>query len=257
MNTCELFSLKDRVAVVTGARRGIGAAIAVMMAEAGADISISDIDVATGELDRVAENIRQTGRRALAVKVDASSKTDWENMVNLTVKEFGKIDILVNNAGGGRGGTLLTCPEEDWDFTMNVNLKSVYLGCKIIAPYLKAQKKGAIININSVESLKAVLQRSHPYAVTKSAMTMITKGLARELAKSGIRVNEIAPGSIRTEMMRHFWDTPDFQERMKANSMWGRMAEPEEIGSIAVFLASDAASWVNGVTLVADGGALC
>jgi len=257
MNTCELFSLKDRVAVITGARRGIGAAIATLMAGAGADVSISDIDVSTGELDKVAENIRQTGRRALAVKVDASLKTDWENMVNLTIKEFGKIDILVNNAGGGRGGTLLTCPEEDWDFTMNVNLKSVYLGCKIVAPYLINQKKGAIININSVESLKAVLPRSHPYAITKSAMTMITKGLARELAKSGIRVNEIAPGSIKTEMMRYVWGQPGFDERMKQFSMWGRMAEPEEIGSVAVFLASDAASWVNGATIVADGGALC
>jgi len=152
---------------------------------------------------------------------------------------------------------LLTCPEPDWDFTFNVNLKSVYLGCKIVVPHMKAQKKGNIININSVESLRAVLDHSHPYAVTKSAMTAVTRGLARELAKSGIRVNEIAPGSIRTEMMRHFWSKPDFQEQMKRNSMWGRMAEPEEIGSVAVFLASDAASWVNGATIVADGGSLC
>jgi NAD(P)-dependent dehydrogenase (short-subunit alcohol dehydrogenase family) len=254
MSVNDLFSLKDKVAIVTGARRGIGAAVALMFAEAGANVSINDIEAQSGELEQVAEKIRALGRRALPMKVDASSKADWEAMVKKTVEEFGKIDILVNNAGGGKGGSLLLAPEEDWDFTMNLNLKSVYLGCKLVVPYMKQQKKGNIINMNSVESLRAVLINSHAYAVTKAGMNSITRGLAKELAKSGIRVNEIAPGSIRTEMMRHFWDKPDFQERMKAGSMWGRMAEPEEIASVALFLASDAASWVSGATIVADGG---
>ncbi len=257
MGTLDLFSLKDKVVIVTGARRGIGAAIAVMMAEAGADVSVNDIDITSGEIDLVKEKIESAGRRALVTKTDATSRDDWQSMVDLTLKQFGKIDILVNNAGGGRGGTLLLCDDKDWDFTMDTNLKSVYLGCQIVVPQLKSQHKGSIININSVESLKAVMARSHTYAVTKSAMTMITRQLARELARSGIRVNEIAPGSIHTEMMRHFWSQPGFEERMKTNSLWGRMAIPEEVGSVAVFLASDAASWVNGATIVVDGGALC
>ncbi|MDD5189731.1 MAG: SDR family NAD(P)-dependent oxidoreductase, partial [Dehalococcoidales bacterium] len=212
MNVCDLFSLKDKVAIVTGARRGIGAAVAIMFAEAGADVSLNDIEINSGELEQVAEKIRQTGRRALPMKMDASSKADWEAMVGKTIETFGKIDILVNNAGGGRGGSLLQAPEADWDFTMNVNLKSVYLGCKTVAPYMKERKTGNIINMNSVESLKAVMN-SHTYSVTKAGMNMITRGLAKELARSGIRVNEIAPGSIRTEMMRYFWSNPEIMEQ--------------------------------------------
>jgi 3-oxoacyl-[acyl-carrier protein] reductase len=256
MNVCDLFTLKDRVAIVTGARRGIGAAVALMFAEAGADLCISDCETQTGELEAVAEKIRAFGRRVLATHCDVAVKSNVENMVQQTVETFGKIDVLVNNAGAGKGGSLLECSEGDWDFTLGVNLKGCYFCCQMVAKHMIARKKGAIVNINSVESLKAVYETSHAYAVSKSGMTLVTKGLARELAKSGIRVNEVAPGSIRTDMMKHVWSDPERMERIRTMSLWGRMAEPEEVASAVLFLASDAASWVNGHTLIVDGGFL-
>jgi NAD(P)-dependent dehydrogenase (short-subunit alcohol dehydrogenase family) len=256
MSSLDLFALKDRVALVTGARRGIGAAVALMLAEAGADLVVSDVICDTGELDGVVEKIRQSGHRALAVKCDVSLKSDVDGMVQKAIDTFGQIDILVNNAGAGKGGSLLECCEEDWDYTLGINLKGCYLCCQAVAKHMMARKKGAIVNINSVESLKAVYETSHAYAVSKSGMTLITRGLAREMAKHGIRVNEVAPGSIRTEMMKHVWSDPERMERVRAMSLWGRMAEPEEVASTVLFLASDAASWVNGVTLIVDGGFL-
>lgn len=254
MAVCDLFSLIDRVAIVTGARRGIGAATALMFAEAGADLVISDVETSTGELEVVAEKARRFGRRALAVKCDVSLKADVDAMVQKAIEAFDKVDILVNNAGAGKGGSLLECCEADWDFTLGVNLKGCYLCCQAVARHMVERKTGNIININSVESLRAVYETSHAYAVSKAGMNLVTRGLARELARNGIRVNEIAPGSIKTEMMKHVWSDPERMERLRTMSLWGRMAEPEEVASVALFLASDAASWVNGHTLVVDGG---
>jgi NAD(P)-dependent dehydrogenase (short-subunit alcohol dehydrogenase family) len=256
MAALDLFSLKDRVAIVTGARRGRGAATAIRLADAGADVCISDVESATGELDAVADKIRQAGRRALPQKCDVSLKSDIDAMVQRTIDTFGKIDILVNNAGAGRGGSLLQCSSEDWDFTLNINLKGCYLCCQAVARHMIERKTGTIINVNSVESKKAVYEVSHAYAVSKAGMNLVTRGLARELAKNGIRVNEVAPGSIRTEMLRHVWSDPERMEQIKKMSLWGRMAEPEEVASTILFLASDAASWVNGHTLIVDGGYL-
>jgi len=254
MGVTDLFSLKDRVAIVTGARRGIGAATALMFAEAGADVVVSDVEAGTGELEAVAGKIRQLGRRALVLKCDVSLKADVDAMVQKAIDTFGKIDVLVNNAGAGRGGSLLQCSEADWDYTLGINLKGCYLCCQAVARHMIERKSGTIVNINSVESLRAVCETSHAYAVSKAGMNLVTRGLARELAKNGIRVNEIAPGSIKTEMMKHVWSDPERMERLRTMSLWGRMAEPEEVASAALFLASDAASWVNGHTLVVDGG---
>jgi NAD(P)-dependent dehydrogenase (short-subunit alcohol dehydrogenase family) len=254
MDSHDLFSLKDRIAIVTGARRGIGAATALLFARAGAHVCVSDIEVSTGELDAVAEQIRQIGRRALAVKCDVSRKPDIDAMVQKTVDTFGQIDVLVNNAGGGRGGSLLELCEDDWDFTLDVNLKGCFLCCQAVVRHMIPRKKGAIVNVNSVESLRAVRDVSHAYAVSKSGMTLLTRQFARELPKHGIRVNEVAPGSIRTEMMKSVWSDPERMERVRAMSLWGRLAEPEEVASTILFLASDAASWVNGHTLTVDGG---
>lgn len=149
---------------------------------------------------------------------------------------------------------MLECSEADWDYTLGINLKGCYLCCQAVARHMLERKTGNIININSVESLRAVYETSHAYAVSKAGMNLVTRGLARELARNGIRVNEIAPGSIKTEMMKHVWSDPERMERLRTMSLWGRMAEPEEVASVALFLASDAASWVNGHTLVVDGG---
>lgn len=254
MEFCDLFSLKDRVAIVTGARRGIGAATAILFAQAGADVAISDIEAGTGELDAIAGIIKQSGRRALALKCDVSLKSDIDNMVQKTIDTFGQVDILVNNAGGGRPGSLLELSEDDWNFTLNLNLKSCFQCCQAVAKHMIAREKGAIVNVNSVESLRAVRDISHAYAVSKSGMTLLTRQFARELPKHGIRVNEVAPGSIRTEMMKPVWSDPERMERLRTMSLWGRMAEPEEVASAILFLASDAASWVNGHTLIVDGG---
>jgi len=256
MSVLDLFSLNNRVAIVTGARRGIGASVAIMFAQAGADVCVSDVVADSGELEAVATAIRDAGRHALTVKCDVSLKSDVESMVRETIDTFGHIDILVNNAGAGKGGSLIECSEQDWDFTMGVNLKGCYLCCQAVSKHMIAQKKGCIINVNSVESMRAVYENSHAYAVSKSGIRLITHGLARELARSGIRVNEVLPGSIRTEMMKHVWGDPERMERLRLMSLWGRMAEPEEVASTVLFLASDAASWVNGHSLIVDGGYL-
>ncbi len=256
MSVFELFLLEGRTAVITGARRGIGEAIARMFAEAGADIVVSDIVTDTSELDGVAGKIERMGRRSLAIGADVSRKSDVDNLVEKTIGEFGAIDILVNNAGIGVGGKLLDLPEDRWDTGMDINLKGCYLCCQAVGRGMVERERGNIINISSVEGLKAVRDTATPYAASKAGMIMLTRGLARELAQHNIQVNAIAPGSIRTEMMRYLWGNQERYQEIMDRSLQGRMAEPKEVASVALFLASAASSWVTGQTIVVDGGFL-
>ena len=246
------FSLEGRVAIVTGGSAGIGRRIALEFAKAGADVVVASRRLAV--LEEVAQEIRALGRRSLAVQTDVTKKADVDNLVQKVMDEFGVIDILVNNAGIFAGPSFLELDEDEWDRVIDTNLKSCYLCCQAVGKRMVERKKGCIINVSSNVGVTTCGGYSGPYPVAKAGEIMLTKGLAWELGKYNIRVNAIAPGNIRTEMTRSWWSDPEFVERMKVDRPLGRFGEPEEIASVALFLASDAASYITGETIVADAG---
>jgi len=257
MSLQDKISLKDKVAIVTGARKGIGAATAIMLAEAGADVALVGLHTENQETRTVAGKIRALDRKVIVIQADVSQKPQVDTMVQKVIAEFGKIDILVNNAGTFVSQTLLESTEEEWQATLDINLKSCYLCSQAVSAHMMEKKRGAIVNVSSIESMKVFRGKAETYPVSKAGMHLVTRGMARELGVHNIRVNEIAPGYIATESMKDKWD-----EIRKANIWRGmpplaRMAEPEEVAAVIVFLASDAASWVNGEIIAVDGGTLC
>lgn len=246
------FCIEGKVAIVTGGGTGIGKSIALEFASAGADVVVASRRL--NVLEDVAQEIRSLGRRSLAIKADVSKKTDVDNLVRKTIDEFGYIDILVNNSGILAGPSFLDLEEEEWDKVIDTNLKSRYLCCKAVGKLMVKRKKGCVINVASNGGVTTCGGYSGPYPVTKAGEIMLTRGLAWELGPYNIRVNAIAPGNIRTEMTRNWWSDPDFMKRMKTDRPLGRFGEPEEIASVALFLASDAASYITGETIVADAG---
>jgi len=258
-------SLEGKAAIVTGARRGIGKAIALGFAEAGADVAICDCQVDDGELHAVAREIRNHGRRSMALQADISLKPDVDNLVKRTKSAFGKIDILVNNAGVSTGGSLLDLSEEEWDRVMNINLKGFFLCCQAAAKEMALQRKGSIINIASVIGMKAFVNEKADilntppeacvYPITKAGTIMLTRRLAWELAGLNIRVNAIAPGQVLTEFNRAWGDLEE-QKRRSAFVPMNRMAVPDDIAGATLFLASETSNYITGHTIVVDGGLL-
>ena len=246
------FSLEGKVALVTGSRRGIGKAIALAFAEAGADVAVCDFVIEDGELGAVADEIQRLGRRSLAVQTDVTQKAEVDNLVKRVVDEFGVIDILVNNAGIAGGSTLFQTPEDEWDKVIDTNLKGCYLCSQAVGQGMVERKKGNIISMASVAGLSAGLMRT--YNISKAGVIMLTRVLARQLAPHNIRVNAIAPTIIRTEMTRLLWDSPERLEQFESRSLLGRIGETSDIVGPALFLASDASSYITGHTIVVDGG---
>jgi NAD(P)-dependent dehydrogenase (short-subunit alcohol dehydrogenase family) len=251
------FSLEGRVAIVTGAKRGIGKAIAVAFAEAGANVVVATRVVrdATGDLEAVADEIRQLGRRSLAIQADVSQKADVDNMVRRTMEEFGFIDILVNNAGIGSGPPLIDTPEDTWDRVIDVDLKSCYLCSQAAGRTMIERRRGSIINISSAGGIRGFSGRN-TYNIAKAGVIMLTKVLARDLGKHNIRANAIAPTIIKTPMTQGMTDNPQAAAAEAARIPLGRLGEVEDIVGPAIFLASDASSYISGDTIVVDGGQL-
>ncbi|MDP3026411.1 MAG: SDR family NAD(P)-dependent oxidoreductase [Nanoarchaeota archaeon] len=242
-----LFDLTGKVAIVTGAARGIGQGIAVELARAGADIVVSDILPG----DETINQIKKLKRKAIYVKADISNKKQVENLIAETIKNFKKIDILVNNAGIYVPGNVLDLPEESWDKTMSINLKGPFL-CSQAA--LKYMKKGAsIINISSVAGIEGSAGGA-AYCASKGGIRLFTKALAAELGEKGIRVNSIHPGLIDTPMTTGFTKDKKALEGMMSKFLIKRVGKPVDIAGPAVFLASDASSYMTGSEIVADGG---
>jgi len=247
------FSLEGKVAVVTGARRGIGKAIALAFAEAGADVAICDRVINDGELQAVAEDIQKLGRRTMAIQADTAQNSDVDDLVQKVIGQFTDIDILVNNAGIIIKAPFLQLAEADWDEVINVDLKGYFLCCQAVGKVMAARKRGVIINMASMWGLKATTGRV-AYSVAKAGVVMLTRVLALELASYNIRVNAIAPTSVKTELSRHRWDNPQELERWEAEIPLGRIAVPDDIVGAALFLASDASNYITGQTIVVDGG---
>jgi len=250
-----LFSLKGKVALITGGSRGIGRAIALAFAEAGADVVVCSRNKKPPELDKVAEEIRARGRKALAIPAHVGKREDVQNVVNMTLQEFGRIDILVNNAGANPVlSTLVDLEEEAFEKVMEVNLKGAFLMTKAVAKEMIKQGGGRIINISSVSGLRARADMTGAYCISKAAMNMMTQVLARELAPHNILVNAIAPGSIRTEFSRVNWTDPERRAQRIKEIELKRFGEPEEVTGLALFLASEASSFVTGEIIRVDGG---
>ena len=201
------FSLEGKVAAVTGARRGIGKTIALTFAEAGADVAVCDVVIDDGQLESAADEIRQLGRRSLAVQVDVSKKADVDNFINRVEDELGPIDILVNNAGLARGPVLIEQTEEQYQEVMDINLKGSYLCAQAVGKRMIERKSGNIINIASGAGIRGFATRN-AYNISKAGLIMLTKVLARDLAKHGIRVNALAPTNLKTEFTRGLWENP-------------------------------------------------
>jgi len=244
------FSLSGKVAIVTGGGRGIGRAIALGFAAAGADVVITART--TSEVERVAAEITALGRRALALTVDVSRRAQVEGMVTETLAACGQIDILVNNAGISPAYTRAeNLSEEDWDRIIAVNLKGTFLCCQTVGRVMIEQRRGKIINMLSAGAHVA-LPRLVAYCATKGGGEMITKVLAVEWAKHNIQVNAIAPAYVATDFTTGLRANQKIYENLMLRSPVGRMAEPEEIVGAAIFLAADSSSYVSGTTIMVD-----
>lgn len=248
----EKFSLKDKVAVITGGSRGIGKAIALEFASAGADIV-----VASRKLDACkacAEEIEKLGRKALAVAVHTGKFDQLENLADQALKRFGKIDILVNNAGTNpHFGSIMDIEKAAWDKTFDVNLNGVFFLTQAVFNKWMRDHGGVVINMASVAGLRPA-PMTGTYSVTKAALIMLTQVLASELGAYNVRVNALAPGFIRTDMSKAVWTSDFFKEEVKKIPV-PRLGETEDIVGAALYLASDASSFMTGETIVIDGGA--
>jgi len=245
-------SLAGKVAVVTGGSRGIGKGIALMFAEAGADVVVCSRNL-DGKLGMAAEEIKGLGRRSLAVTADVTRSADIDNLVKKTMDEFGAIDILVNNAGTVTRATVVEHSEEDWDRVLDTNLKSYFLCSRAAGKVMMEQKRGNIINIASYRGIVAAPGRVS-YSVSKAGVIMLTSVLAYEFASYNIRVNAIAPGWVKTELTEPLWGDPKRNKVITDTISIERWAAVAEMASVALFLASDLSSYVTGHTLLADGG---
>lgn len=245
-----MIDLSDKVLLVTGASRGIGRAVAILAARAGAIVA-ANYNHAKAEAQAVAAEITQAGGLAATFQADVSRYADVEAMVTEILKHFGQIDVLVNNAGIWTYGAIDTMPESVWDETMAVNLKSIYNCCRVIVPHLKTRRKGVIINVSSTAGQRGEAFHSH-YAATKGAVISFTKSLAPELAPYNILVNCVAPGWVATDMSNAA--IAEEGEKITNTIPLRRAATAEEIAGPIVFLASELASYINGEILNVNGG---
>ena len=247
------FDLSGKAAIVTGGGRGIGRAIALGLANSGASVAVTSRT--QKEVDVVAEEIKKSGGKALAVVADLTVNEQLENLVQATVGEFGKIDILVNNAARSFLRSLIDLREDGWDKVFNTNVKAVWLLSRLVARKMMEQKSGRIINITTVGAEKAELGMA-AYGCSKAALKMLTRCMAREWAQFGIQVNAVGPGLTKTDFSKPIWSNPEVAKHVSAAIPMGRLAEPEEIVGSVLFLASDAARFITGHSIYVDGGSL-
>ena len=246
----EKFNLTGRVAVVTGASRGLGAGMAIGLAEAGADLVVV---ASSARLQETVDKIKALGRRCIGVQADLIDTEVIPKIIDATIAEYGRLDILVNCAGIIRRAPAIEFSEQDWDDVIQINQKSLFFLCQAAAKEMLKQKKGKIINIASLLSFQGgIIVPS--YAAAKSAVAGLTKALANEWAPLGINVNAIAPGYMATEMTEALQKSAERAPAILARIPAGRWGTPEDMKGLAVFLASDAAEYVQGQVIAVDGG---
>ena len=251
MSILEKFRLDGQVALVTGASHGMGEGIAVGFAEAGADVALAARSV--HDLERVAGRIRAVGRRALVVPTDVADLAATQAMVDRTMAEFGKIDVLANFAGVGFRKNILDCDLDDWNYVINIHLRSVFFVSQAVARIMVAQKSGNIINVASMNSYRG-FQGLSLYGLSKTAVLQLTKTMAVEWADHNIRVNGIAPGWIDTPMLTTMQQSR--KDWVLDHTPQHRMGSEEDIAALALYLATPASGFVTGQTYICDGGFL-
>lgn len=251
--------LSGKVAIVTGGASGIGKAIAMTLSREGASIIIADINL--DEAEKTVKEIKKSGLEAIAIKTDVSKSEDAKKMVARTIEQFGRIDILVNNAGIGRATGALLSPdhafvenltEEEWDKVMSVNLKSVFLCCKVVVKRMKEQRSGKIVNISSMDGKTGSAGGPH-YGVSKAGVINLTKSLAKQLGPYNINVNSVAPGAVTDTMFEIAWSAEEKAEDARKTAL-GRLGKPEDIAEAVLFLVSDSACYITGEILDVNGG---
>lgn len=242
--------LTDKVALVTGASRGIGRAIALLMAKQGADVVVN-YSGSEGAAQETVDAILAMGRKAIKIKANVGNAEEVAAMVDEAHTTFGRIDILVNNAGITRDGLLMRMKDSDWDDVIKINLKGVYLMTKAVSKIMMKQRSGKIVNMTSVVGVTGNAGQAN-YSASKAGVIGFTKTCAKELASRGITVNAIAPGFIHTDMTDVLPDK--VKDAMVHTIPLGRMAEPDEVAAVAAFLVSDMSSYITGQVINVDGG---
>ncbi len=246
-----LFGLEGKVAMVTGASRGLGRAISVALAHAGADLVLVARDAA--RLGETRDLVAASGRRAIVTAADVTSAAEVDGAVSRAIADYGRIDILVNNAGLGLMKPLVECTQADWEALVKTNLEGNYLCTQRVGREMIARRDGCIINITSVLGQMAV-PLSAIYGVTKSGIIQFTRSVAYEWARYGIRVNAIAPATFDTDMQKEQLADPSRREYLIKGTPMRRIGQPDEIAGLAIFLASKAAAYITGQTIAIDGG---
>ena len=241
--------LENKIALVTGAARGIGQAIAVQLAADGADLALCDVQAEW--LADTAAKVQALGRRSQAYAMDVAQGAAVTEAVNKILADFGRIDVLVNNAGITRDTLLIRMSEEDWDAVLDINLKGAFLVTKAVVKFMMKQRSGAIVNIASVVGVMGNAGQVN-YSASKAGLIALTRTLAKELGGRNVRINAVAPGFIRTAMTDKLPETA--REAMLRNVPLGRPGEPEDVARAVAFLASDSAAYVTGQTLAVCGG---
>ena len=243
--------LQNKIAIITGAGSGIGRGIALAFVKEGAKVVVADWSEEGGK--EAVEQVRKINGEAVFVKTDVSKTVDIDKMVKTCLDKFGRVDILVNNAGIYRVYNLHEMSEEDWDKTINVNLKSVFLGSKRVIPEMLKQGQGKIINTASIAGLVGFAQ-SGAYCASKGGIIALTKEMALDYAPKKINVNCICPGVIKTAMTKDMITDPATKQFFESSTPYPRLGEPADIAMAAVYLASNESDFVNGHVLVVDGG---
>ena len=252
--------LENRVAIITGGAKGIGKAISLKFAEEGCDIVVNAMHIEGAE--KVAEEVIKLGRRSLAIAADVADTAQVNDMIDRTVKEFGKIDILVNNAGGiseATGGAIESTTDEDWNRIIGINLTGQFLCCRAVVPHMKKNGYGKIVNVSSMGAIHPPAPIVH-YHSAKGGVLGLTTNLAYELRQENITVNAILPGPVLSEFFNKMLDSMSEEEGKAFFNMLDnkvpmhRMGKPEEIAGVALFLASDMSSYVTGEAINVGGG---
>ena len=244
--------LKNKVALVTGAGRGIGKATAIALAREGASVVVNDVDLQSAE--ETADEITAMGCKALPIKADVSDRTEVTKMVDTIIETFKRIDILVNNAGIFSSVSLDDITGDEWDKVIKVNLKGVFLCSQAVMKFMKKQRSGKIVNISSLAAKVGGIFAGADYAASKAGVIALTKSLAKQLASYGINVNAVAPAVIKTDMTKNW--PKEVKEAFLKQIPLGRFGKPEEVAETVLFLVSDGANFITGATIDVNGGIL-